>query len=247
VTSVAGSAGQLCTKPGFLFVPDQHALADRVTQQLSVVEEHRLLNPGIAAGYRARRDAILGTPGVTVIAEGSLRFDEDGQGWATPTIVSVPVATLQQHRDTLLDEAFGPLSILVEYAADADLAAVADDLFQGNLTGTVHAAAGEQTPALRALVPWIAQHAGRVLFGGWPTGVAVTPAMQHGGPWPATTNDSGTSVGTAAISRFLRPVAYQGAPQELLPEPLRDDNPWNVPQQRSPAGQSQHWGSAARM
>ena len=61
--------------------------------------------------------------------------------------------------------------------------------------------------------------------------------MQHGGPWPATTNDSGTSVGTAAIGRFLRPVAYQGAPQELLPEPLRDDNPWNVPQLRSPAGQ----------
>jgi NADP-dependent aldehyde dehydrogenase len=134
----------------------------------------------------------------------------------------------------------------VEYDTGADLATVADDLFQGNLTGTVHAASGEQTPALRSLVPWIAQHAGRVLFGGWPTGVAVTPAMQHGGPWPATTNDSGTSVGTAAISRFLRPVAYQGAPQELLPEPLRDDNPWNVPQHRSPAGQSQTWCAAAR-
>ncbi|HUG49886.1 MAG TPA: aldehyde dehydrogenase (NADP(+)) [Terrimesophilobacter sp.] len=250
VTSVAGSAGQLCTKPGFLFVPTDanaaHPLAERVAQRVGVVGEHRLLNPGIAAGYRARRDAILGTPGVTVIAQGSLRFDADGQGWATPTIVSVPVATLQEHRDTLLDEAFGPLSILVEYDSDADLAAVADDLFQGNLTGTVHAAAGEQTPTLRGLVPWIAQHAGRVLFGGWPTGVAVTPAMQHGGPWPATTNDSGTSVGTAAIGRFLRPVAYQGAPQELLPEPLRDDNPWNVPQHRSPAGQSQNWGSVAR-
>lgn len=251
VTSVAGSAGQLCTKPGFLFVPSEnsvsaHPMAERIAHLVSVVDEHRLLNPGIAAGYRARRDAILGTPGVTVVAEGSLRIDEDGQGWTTPTIVSVPVATLQEHRGTLLDEAFGPLSILVEYETDADLAAVADDLFQGNLTGTVHAAAGEQTPTLRSLVQWIAQHAGRVLFGGWPTGVAVTPAMQHGGPWPATTNDSGTSVGTAAISRFLRPVAYQGAPQDLLPEPLRDDNPWNVPQHRSPAGQSQDWGSAAR-
>jgi NADP-dependent aldehyde dehydrogenase len=247
VTSVTGSAGQLCTKPGFLFVPEQqHPLTDRIARLVGVVGEHRLLNPGIAAGYRARRDAILGTPGVTVIAEGSLRFDEDGQGWATPTIVSVPVATLQQHRDTLLEEAFGPLSILVEYDTDADLAVVADDLFQGNLTGTVHAAAREDTPVLRSLVPWIAQHAGRVLFGGWPTGVAVTPAMQHGGPWPATTNDSGTSVGTAAINRFLRPVAYQGAPQELLPEPLRDDNPWNVPQHRNPAGQSHTWGSTIR-
>src|SRR5674476_1576793 len=92
-------------------------------------------------------------------------------------------------------------------------------------TGTVHAAAGEDTAAMRALVEWITQHAGRVLFGGWPTGVAVTPAMQHGGPWPATTNDTSTSVGTAAINRFLRPVAYQGAPQELslihISEPTR--------------------------
>ena len=87
-------------------------------------------------------------------------------------------------------------------------------------------------------------HAGRVLFDGWPTGVAVTPAMQHGGPWPATSNDSSTSVGTAAISRFLRGVAYQGTPQALLPAPLQDANPWNVPQSFAPAGQSRRWGSA---
>jgi len=85
----------------------------------------------------------------------------------------------------------------------------------------VHATAGGDTAAMRPLVEWITQHAGRVLFGGWPTGVAVTPAMQHGGPWPATTNDTSTSVGTAAIGRFLRAVNYQGAPQELLPLPLR--------------------------
>ena len=71
----------------------------------------------------------------------------------------------------------------------------------------------------------------------------MTPAMQHGGPWPATTNDAGTSVGTAAIDRFLRPVAFQNAPQASLPVPLRDDNPWNVPQRRSPAGESHAWGT----
>ena len=84
-----------------------------------------------------------------------------------------------------------------------------------------------------------------MLFGGWPTGVAVTPAMQHGGPYPATSNDTSTSVGTASISRFLRGVAYQGAPQEALPEPLQDANPWGVPQQRAAAGQSVSWGSKA--
>jgi NADP-dependent aldehyde dehydrogenase len=81
-----------------------------------------------------------------------------------------------------------------------------------------------------------------VLFGGWPTGVSVTAAMQHGGPYPAATVDS-TSVGTAAIGRFLRSVAYQNAPQSLLPPPLRDNNPWHIPQRRSPKGLSSQWGS----
>jgi len=178
-----------------------------------------------------------------VLAEGDVRVDEDGNGWATPTIVSVPAAVLRQHHETLLDEAFGPLSVVVEYDDEAELAPLAAELFEGNLTGTVHSADGENTPQLRELVGWLTQSTGRVLFGGWPTGVAVTPAMQHGGPWPATTNDTSTSVGTAAIGRFLRPVAYQNAPQDLLPEPLRDDNPWGVPQQRNSAGLSKAWGT----
>ena len=243
VTSVSGSAGQLCTKPGFLFVPSENSLAEPIAAATSGVAEHRLLNPSITAGYRERRDAILATPGVKVISQGELRVDADGNGWATPTIVSVPVAVLREHHESLLDEAFGPLSVMVEYDDEAELAPLAAELFEGNLTGTVHAADGENTPALRELVEWMTQSTGRVLFGGWPTGVAVTPAMQHGGPWPATTNDTSTSVGSAAIGRFLRTVAYQGAPQDLLPAPLRDDNPWGVPQRRSPAGQSQTWGS----
>jgi NADP-dependent aldehyde dehydrogenase len=134
VTSVAGSAGQLCTKPGFLFVPGQNALAERIASAASAVTEHRLLNPSITAGYRDRRDAILSTPGVTVIAEGDVRVDEDGNGWATPTIVSVPAPVLREHHETLLDEAFGPLSVMVEYDDEAELAPLAAELFEGNLT-----------------------------------------------------------------------------------------------------------------
>jgi len=244
VMSVSGSAGQLCTKPGFLFLPAGHGLRDGLAAR-AATGEHRLLYPGIAAGYRDRRDTILATPGVVPIALGSLRFDEQGQGWATPTLASVSARDLLAQRDRLLQEAFGPLSIVVEFEPGQDLVALADQLFQGNLTGTVHAAAGEDSAPLGALIHWLAQHSGRVLFGGWPTGVAVTPAMQHGGPWPATTNDSGTSVGSAAITRFLRPVSYQNAPQGLLPLPLRDDNPWGVPQHRAGSGQSRHWGSQA--
>lgn len=180
---MSGSAGQLCTKPGFFFIPVGHNMANRFQELANGVAEHRLLYPAIATGYRDRRDAILDTRNVKIIAEGSLRLDDDRQGWATPTIVSVSIATLQEQRVSLLDEAFGPLSIVVEYDDEARLADIAAELFDGNLTGTVHTAPGEVTPAVRQLVALISARAGRVIFNGWPTGVAVTPAMQHGGPW----------------------------------------------------------------
>src|SRR5690554_2950639 len=111
VTSVSGSAGQLCTKPGFLFVPDQQKLADRIAEAAKGVTEHRLLNPGIASAYRDRREEILSTPGVSVIAPGDVRIDADGNGWATPTIVSAPASVLREHRETPLDEALDRKSV----------------------------------------------------------------------------------------------------------------------------------------
>ena len=154
--------------------------------------------------------------------------------------------TLRSHREQLLEESFGPLSVIVRYPDAAELPVVHEELFPGTLTATVHARPEELADgSLDALVDALAATSGRVLFGGWPTGVAVTPAMQHGGPYPATTTDA-TSVGTAGITRFLRGVAYQNAPQALLPPPLRDDNPWGVPQTRSAAGGSAEWGAFAR-
>jgi len=243
VTSVAGSAGQLCTKPGLVFVPVDHGLEAPVGASAADVAEHRLLDPRIAANYRDGRARILATPGVRVIAEGALRFDDDGQGWATPTIVAADLETVRSSAG-LREECFGPLSILVEYPDDADLSGVVEELFEGNLTSTLQLADGESSDELRALVQTLATRAGRVIVNGWPTGVAVTPAMEHGGPWPATTS-GGTSVGTAAISRFLRGVAYQDLPESLLPAPVRAANPWHVPQTRAAAGESTSWGSLA--
>ena len=238
--SVSGSAGQLCTKPGFLFVPDGAELGEVATAAAGVAE-HRLLNPGIGRAFEERRDAVLGAAGVTVLAEGSVRVDEADHRFATPTVVEVDVQTLRAHRDELLEESFGPLSIVVRYPDAAALPDVHRELFPGNLTSTLHATDADAA-AVTPLVEALAETSGRVLFGGWPTGVAVTSAMQHGGPFPATTTDA-TSVGTAAITRFLRGVAYQSAPQALLPLPLRDDNPWGIPQRRSSAGRSAGWGS----
>lgn len=242
VASVSGSAGQLCTKPGFFFVPSGAELG-AVGETASAVAEHRLLNPGIGRAFEERRGTVLGAAGVTVLSEGVVRSDDDGQRYATPTVVEVDLATLLANRDELLEESFGPLSIVVRYDDARELPALQRELFPGNLTSTLHASEAELASGeLAELVDALAETSGRVLFGGWPTGVSVTSAMQHGGPYPATTTDA-TSVGTAAIARFLRGVAYQGAPQALLPEALRDDNPWGVPQRRSAAGRSAGWGS----
>ena len=180
-----------------------------------------------------------------MIAEGALRFDDDGQGWATPTIVAVRLDAVRSSAGRCCDECFGPLSILVEYPAGADLSGVVERALRGQ--PDQHAAhwptARAATNCARWSRRWLTR-AGRVLLGGWPTGVAVTPAMQHGGPWPATTS-GGTSVGTAAISRFLRGVAYQDLPESLLPAPVRAANPWHVPQTRAAAGESTSWGSLA--
>ncbi|MBW9207035.1 aldehyde dehydrogenase (NADP(+)) [Mumia sp. zg.B17] len=241
VGSVSGSCGQLCTKPGFLLVPGVEPLTDALVTAAAEVPEHRLLTAGITAGYRERREAVLAAAGVSVLVEGEVRVGADGLGWATPTLVSMSLADLEKAGDTVLDESFGPLSVVVEYGTAAELPAAFERLFPGNLTATVHLAPTEDTAALEPLLDALARTSGRVLFGAWPTGVSVTAAMQHGGPYPATTHDA-TSVGTAAIGRFLRAVAYQGAPQSVLPPPLRDDNPWGVPQRRSPAGLSRQWG-----
>lgn len=240
VASVAGSAGQLCTKPGFLFVPAGTELGD-VATAAAAVPEHRLLNAGIGRAFEERRGTVLAAPGVRVLADGGVRADADEQRWATPTIVEVSAADLEAGGDALLEESFGPLSVIVRYDDLEALPALHERLFPGNLTSTLHATDAE-AEAVRPLVEALTQTSGRVLFGGWPTGVSVTSAMQHGGPYPATTTDA-TSVGTAAIARFLRGVAYQSAPQALLPPPLQDANPWGVPQRRSEAGLSAQWGT----
>ena len=250
LTSVSGSAGQLCTKPGIVFVPEGSGFTEAVAAAAADgLAEHRLLGPRIAAAFAARRDAVLAAPGVRAVVPGALRFDADEQGWAAATIASVPLAELRASADALVEEAFGPLSIIVEVPEGTDLAALVPELFEGNLSGTVHlggeeaAGTSENVAELQALVAALGRQSGRVLFDGWPTGVAVTPAQQHGGPWPATTNDANTSVGTSAITRFLRPVAFQNAPAAFLPDVLRDDNPRGVAQTVSPAGASRSWGS----
>ncbi len=227
--------GQFCTKPGVLFLPEGHGLGDALGTYVTAKQPGELLTEAIAAGFSARLaelgDALDGR---------ALAASRMVDGHPTPGLLVIDFETFQQQAENVFTEAFGPFSIVVEYPA-ADSLATAVDLLEGSLTVTVHAEESDG-PLVVDLLPRLQDKAGRVLINDWPTGVAVTPAQHHGGPFPSTTNSLHTAVGTAAVDRLLRPVAYQNFFGSWLPEPLRDDNPWNVPQARSAAGESRRWG-----
>lgn len=217
-------AGQFCTKPGILAVPAGSGITDYLASaELPGAQE--MLNPLIQQGYVKALEALAGHGDVEV-----LRSDDSRTADApTPTLLRTTARAVLADPATLEAECFGPTALVVEYDGEAELAALARS-FVGQLTATLFAEESEQDgDAVRDLVGVLAQRAGRVLWGGWPTGVLVTHAQQHGGPYPATTAPGTTSVGTAAIERFLRPVAYQTFPDVALPEALQEDNPLGIP------------------
>jgi NADP-dependent aldehyde dehydrogenase len=141
-------------------------------------------------------------------------------------VYEAPAELLAIDDSTVTDEVFGAAGVVVRYD---DVAALLPRLeaLEGQLTATVHATDSDVEDA-SALLPVLELRAGRVLFNGWPTGVEVGHAMVHGGPYPATSDSRSTSVGSLAIERFQRPVAYQDVPPALLPAAVRDDNPWGL-------------------
>ncbi|MFB4317091.1 aldehyde dehydrogenase (NADP(+)) [Actinomadura sp. 21ATH] len=221
VGSVTQGAGQFCTNPGILFVPAGDGLVDRIAALIGEVAAAPMLNDRIEAGFLSAADALGERPGVR-------RLVWPADGSAAPRLLAMDLAAFAADYQAAAQECFGPLGLVVAYE---DLRAVAEVLAKlpGQLTTSLHAEADE-TGELADLAGVLAERSGRVLWNQWPTGVSVTHAMQHGGPFPATTTPATTSVGTAAAERFLRPVTYQNWPQDLLPPPLRDDNPWKVPQ-----------------
>lgn len=210
-------AGQFCTKPGIVLVPEDSALERALPRHLT--GQPRMLTPGIAEGFRSGGERVRAIAGVEILAAGN-----DAAAEIAPIVAATDVGTLRENADALLEEVFGPFTLLVRVRDDEDLRE-ALDLLPGNLTATLHSQEGED---VSALVERLEQRAGRLLFGGWPTGVAVGWAQHHGGPWPAT-NTQFTSVGATAVRRFQRPVAYQDAPPDLLPAALREENPLGIP------------------
>ncbi|MFM9373678.1 aldehyde dehydrogenase (NADP(+)) [Streptomyces sp. Da 82-17] len=212
--------GQFCTKPGLLFVPEDgmRPALDHLARTLGDQPVAPLLNPRLREGYGQALAAARNVTGIEVAVPG------DEAEAPRPTVLTTTAESVRDHPDLLEHEMFGPAAVVVTYRPDdrlPDLAA----LFGGQLTATVHAEPHEDVADLLAA---LGERAGRLVWNAWPTGVTVTHAQQHGGPYPATTAPGTTSVGTASIARFMRPVAYDSFPAEQLPPPLRDDNPWRI-------------------
>jgi NADP-dependent aldehyde dehydrogenase len=222
VESFTRGTGQYCTKPGLLFAPAGSGMAGRVAEALRRLEPSAwLLTSQIA-------DAAVEGVGELVSAGGTVagQVAGPGKGWAAPaTVLTVPIEKLTSG-SRLLEECFGPVAIVTEYSDRASLESALGEL-QGTLAAAVMA--GADDPDIPWLIERLTKLAGRVTVDEWPTGVMVTWAQQHGGPWPATTVPSTTSVGAAALSRFTRPVAYQNVPDAALPPALQKANPWQLP------------------
>jgi NADP-dependent aldehyde dehydrogenase len=215
VGSFTLGVGQFCTKPGLLFLPAGHGLEDKLIEATGGVAEAPMLNDRIASGFSSGLDRLRKVDGLRVLSDGAA------------TLLGTTVAELLERREEILEECFGPVSIVVEYSSVDELTA-AVEAFEGNLTATLHAEDSD-TELARSLLPLLTARAGRVLWNGWPTGVAVSWAQHHGGPFPSTVGSIHTSVGVTAARRFQRPVAYQDTPDAVLPEVLRNANPAGIP------------------
>jgi len=218
--SLTLGAGQFCTKPGVLFAPDEPALLEEIEAAVRETTGGPMLSAKIHEGYNVSVDGLGSRPDVDTLASG-----KPGEGpWsATPKVYRTTLDAVNEHRELLDEEHFGPVGIVVVGADPADAVRLLDADDVGHLAATVHAdlAGGDDADEVRFVGRMLAERAGRVIFNGWPTGVAVTYAQQHGGPYPATTNPAFTSVGASAIERWLVPVVYQDFPPELLPPELR--------------------------
>ncbi|MFP5316170.1 MAG: aldehyde dehydrogenase (NADP(+)) [Actinomycetes bacterium] len=224
LTGYAGSftmgMGQFCTKPGLLFVPDtlaEEELRAVLESALAEAPLAELLTPGLRESFGQARDEVAALDGVRTLVPGS---DDEVPA---PAVLLTDADAVTRDPEVLHREMFGPATVVIRYRDAEQLPALAA-LMEGQLTATIHADDDDDASRLLDAVTGIA---GRVLWNGWPTGVTVSYAQQHGGPYPATTSRT-TSVGTAAIPRFTRPVAYQDVPDAALPPALQESNPWNI-------------------
>ncbi|MBM3855110.1 MAG: aldehyde dehydrogenase (NADP(+)), partial [Verrucomicrobia bacterium] len=212
------------TKPGLVFAlrgPDTDAFITKLAEAVRAAPCGTMLTGGIHEEFLENRGKVTGVPGVAPLAAGSAAPDAV-KTEAQPSVATTAARTFLAH-PVLATEAFGPFTLVVVGETPEELTACAAAL-EGQLTATLHGTAADLAAA-RPLLALLATKAGRLIVNGFPTGVEVCAAMNHGGPYPATTDVRFTSVGTAAIHRFARPLCFQGFSDDLLPPALQNSNP----------------------
>lgn len=217
--SVTLGAGQFCTNPGLLFYNNTgNEFKKLLKETFEKTNGAVMLTSSIAEAYRQGIDKKRHTPGVQILADGSYSA---GKNVGAPVLMAADSTTFSTHPE-LSEEIFGPASIAVSVNSKEEILKIARNL-SGHLTATIHGTPKELED-YQELITILEQKAGRVVINGFPTGVEVCSAMVHGGPFPSTTDSKTTSVGTAAIYRFTRPVCYQNMPDPLLPAELKNKN-----------------------
>lgn len=219
--SLTLGVGQFCTNPGLLFAP--RALLPRLAEEMARSQGGPMLTAGIRQAYDAGAAMLAGH--AEILATG-----QAGTQAATPQLFAIDLPRFATDVERYTEEHFGPLGLVVAYDSPSELEPLLERL-PGSLVVSVHAEA-EEAAAAQRLLAVLGRSCGRLVYNAWPTGVAVSWSMHHGGPWPATTNPLHTSVGATAIRRWLAPICYQDWPDELLPAELQDANPLGIPRRR---------------
>ena len=223
--SIMLGAGQFCTNPGLIIGLKSESLTNFINTlgvEIGKLDPICMLHPNIHSGYEKGKEELSAQEGVAVVAS----YDST----VSPNYAAQKVLTVDGDvflaNPTLHQEVFGPFSVIVQCSDAAQLEKVLENL-EGQLTGTILGNL-EEIKAHVNIVDALKDRVGRIIFNGVPTGVEVCPSMQHGGPFPASTDSRFTSVGTSAIKRWVRPVSYQNWPQEVLPDALKNENPLGI-------------------
>jgi NADP-dependent aldehyde dehydrogenase len=225
--SVTLGVGQFCTKPGLVFGLQDAGFEQfqkAIGQLFEATAPATMLHGGICESYHQGMARASKLGGVKLLAR-SKENPDARKTHGEPVLVYTDAKNFRKHPE-LAEEVFGPFAVLVSAQTMSELEDIAENL-EGQLTATVHGTPNDLQQAKR-LLQILERKAGRLLINGFPTGVEVCPAMNHGGPYPATTDVRFTSVGTAALYRFVRPICYQNFPAPLLPEALKDENPYGI-------------------
>ena len=230
-TSATMGVGQFCTNQGIVFYPNNEMGAifrNSFVEKMKTFGSASMLHKGICDSYLSGIKQMRNHAGVEELFQSETHHDNSSA--VGSCVLNTDVECFLSN-PALSDEVFGPATLLVSYSDSDELIKVVQGM-EGQLTASLFGTE-ESLSKNESILDLLETKVGRMLFNQFPTGVEVCPSIIHGGPYPATTDSRSTSVGTAAILRFVRPVCYQGFPEDMLPLELRDGNPLKINRKES--------------